>query len=70
MSPTPSIIALFLPLLLWLMLRPFILLVGHELTPIDKLQFHFPADAVETEFLNFFVPHACVRRDVRWMLPP
>ena len=64
MSPTPSIFFL----LHLLMLRPSILLARLEPAPLNELQLHLPADAVEPELPHLLVPHACVRCDVCWVL--
>jgi len=34
-----------------------------ELAPLNELQIHLPAYAVEPEFPHLLVPHACVRCD-------
>jgi len=66
MSPTPSIVFVFLLILLrcpGFVLRPFVFLSLFELIPFDIFEFHLFAHGRISEAYCLFVPHALIRRE-------
>jgi hypothetical protein len=71
MSPTPSIIFVFLLVFLryfGFVLRPFVFLSLFELMPFDIFEFHLFAHVRESEAYCLFVPHALICRESFGML--